>query len=353
MKNCKRGVTIAFCGLSLLIKPANAFVAFDFTETPGTFTQITEALDNLAQAKAQLTEMMDSLKAIGDSCMSITQFAPNFDDLTDGVLAANTTADTINNTLKTQVAVHDKLGKTLNTVDNAQKRMAEALVDQIEKGMKLAAVTTDANIILAENQLSYSYIEEEEEEGTDAAELEKSILALFENTQKENNQLTIGLNDVFDETINIMNKGADLNDEMLAKLSTKILVLHKDINKEKQEYFLSKLNKLKEREQRVSDWGITIAENAKDRFNAQYKEKLSDGINNYKKTILAYVEGNISKDEVIKAGAALKEISDSSADYADAKQLEEYKKEVLAVRQEAESLAKDITEFSKINTAES
>ena len=347
MKNCKRGITIAFCGLSLMIRPADAFVTFDFTETPGTFTQITEAMENLAQAKAQMTEMMNSLKAIGDSCMSITQFAPNFDSIADGLLAANTTADTLNSSLETQVAVQDKLDKTLNSIDGAQKRTAEALVNQIEKGMKLASVDVSNKIILAENQMSSQYIEEEEEESVDVAELEKNLSDMFENIQKDNNELSIGLNDVFDETINIMNKGSDLNDKVLENLSTKILVLEKEINKEKQEYFLGRLNELKTREQKVSDWGISIAEDAKDRYNRQYQEKIVDGINNYKKTVFAYVEGSISKEDVLGAGAMLKELTASFENYADAKQLDSYKTEVTAVRQEAEKLAQDITDYLK------
>lgn len=342
MKNCKKKITIAFCGLLLLVKPAQAFITLDFTEIKSVISQITTAVDNLQQVKAQMTEMMGSLKAIGDSCKTITQFAPNFDNLTDGILATNKATETLDSTLKTQLAAQNKLDETLGMVNTAQKRMATSLVDEIEKGMKLATKESVNNIVLAKNTVA---VEEEEEESYDVAELQKNLQKIFESTEEGNNQLNIGLNDVFDETLNIMNKGADINDEALDGLSELILRINKGISEEKREYFAARLNELKLREQEVSDQGLTIAEDAKAKYNRQYQEKIADGIRNYQKAVLAYVDDNLSKEELLKAGAILRETSSSKEVYADAELLAEYKTKVAAVRLEAEQLAKEITDF--------
>ena len=77
MGKCKRHTAIILCCASFLInKPAYAFwPVLDFGEIIPIVSNVTTSLDSLSQTKSQLTELKNSLKAIGDSIDTISQFS--------------------------------------------------------------------------------------------------------------------------------------------------------------------------------------------------------------------------------------------------------------------------------------
>jgi hypothetical protein len=184
-------------------------------------------------------------------------------------------------------------------------------------------------------------IEEEEEEII--SEKNDDIEAVFNNTKEESSQLVIQLNDTFDEALNSMNKGAAISQEKLTELSEALRALtEEDIDAKDKASLEKRLGELIEHSQKVSDWGVSIAENAKNKYNREYKDKILDGINNYQKVVQAYKKGNATKDDVTIAGATLKKSVSEVNAIPDKAIMVSYKREVGIVIEEARKLSEDI-----------
>jgi len=343
MINYKGKFAIVLCGSLLFMKPAQALIYLDLTEYPtGVIPQVTQAADALSNVKSQLSEMTNNLKAIGNVKQTIAQYGKDL--YNKGMqYAANNAVETINNTLETSVIAQDELNKTTDKVDSAQKVFAEVLVKQIESGMKLARNHFTESTQLAYNQNNFPLIEEEEEENIDIKQMQKGLIVVFENIKKESSQLSLELNDVYDEAISIMNRGADLNNKALAELLKKVDTSGNKLSEEQRVAIQTKLRDLISREQKISDTGIEIAEQNQTRYNKEYQEKMAEGINNYQNAVLAYTEGNITKEEVLKAGALFKNNVASIDVSSNKEQWLSYKQEITAVQKETAELAKEIS----------
>lgn len=188
---------------------------------------------------------------------------------------------------------------------------------------------------------SETEIEEEEEEVV--VDNSDDIEAVFNNTKEESSELVIQLNDTFDEALNSMNKGAALSQSKLTELSEALRTLtEEDIDAKDKASLEKRLGELIEHSQKVSDWGVSIAENAKERYNREYKDKILDGINNYQKVVQAYKKGNATKDDVTIAGATLKKTVSGVDVTPDKAIMVSYKREVGQVVEEARKLSEDI-----------
>ena len=189
-------------------------------------------------------------------------------------------------------------------------------------------------------------VEEEEEE---ISSYEEDIDITINNTREEVTQLTIQLNDVFDEALNNMNRKNALVQSRLTELSNALMSLKEDdIDAKDKSQLEKRLNSLIEHSQKVSDWGANIAESARNKYNTEYRDKILDGINNYQKVVHAYANGKATKDDVTIAGSLLRKSVSEINTAPDKAIMVSYKREVGNVISEAQKLGEDIKRIIEI-----
>ena len=189
-------------------------------------------------------------------------------------------------------------------------------------------------------------IEEEEEE---ISSYEEDTDITINNTREEVTQLTIQLNDVFDEALNNMNRENALVQSRLTELSNALMSLKEDdIDAKDKSQLEERLNNLIEHSQKVSDWGANIAESARNKYNTEYRDKILDGINNYQKVVHAYANGKATKDDVTIAGSLLRKSVSEINTAPDKAIMVSYKREVGNVISEAQKLGEDIKRIIEI-----
>ena len=113
------------------------------------------------------------------------------------------------------------------------------------------------------------------------------------------------MNDVLDTAINTLNKSSQKTNNILDKLE-KSIVETEQLEPEDKAEITQKVADIRVKYQNMADRAVILVENAKENYNAEYQNKLMDGISNYKKTIESYFRGDVSKDEVLKKGEELK-----------------------------------------------
>ena len=351
MRNCKLGITIAL-GCFLAAGQAKAFwPVFDFGEIPlGIITQIETAAENLSEMKAQISEMTENLRAIGDVRQTVAKFGKDLynesglDDL------AETTATIVDKNFAANTVIQDKVIEAAKAVNDTHKTIINTVISQIEKETKIATKDISEYIKLAQNEKYIPLIEEDEEEIVDTDKEKKNLKNYFETIRKENLQLYVKLNDLFESSINVMNDGADLNHQALSALGEALKETDQKIDeierKELQERTLNLLNK----EQENSDFGIGLMENEQTKYSKLYQEKIVENLNNYQKMVQAYLEGNISAQELRDAGKNLKAEVDAINIFEDNSIFSQYNKENIDIQNSTNKLAEDVKRIGKDNS---
>lgn len=352
MNNMKQGITAICCVLSLSLVSANSKaipvtdLIEDFVPVP---TEIVQAGMSLANAKNQLSQLQEGLDAMGGNSVKSFGLGENLraeDDEAEDM--ANNVSDTVKYALDTNIKAQGVLDEAGNAVDNAQQDIANSLVLKVESDMKLALKETPHNIYIAQNDITTVF--EEEEESVDIALEQNKINTLFNNVKEKSKQLNAELNDTYDETLSIMNQTADMNHKSLAALE-KFLKSAKEADADKLADLRVRVNDLMQREQLLSDKSVQAVENNKNQHNKDYQENIADGINNYQKIVQAYMSGDISKEEVLNAGAKLKQAVASSKTATTVS--DSYKKDIAAIQEETLALAKEVKSLYNIEDLDS
>jgi len=342
MNNIKYGITAICCGLSLsLVSEVSKAIPVtdlieDFVPLP---TEVVQGGCSLANAKNQLAQLQEGLNAMGGNSVKTFGLGENLraeDDEAEDM--ANNMSDTVKYALNTNIKAQTALAEAGSAVDSAQQDIANSLVRKIESDMKLAFKEAPSNIYIAQNDITIS-LEEEEEESVDVAAEQNKIDTLFNNVREKSKQLNTELNDTFDSTLNIMNQTADMNHKSLAALE-KFLKSAKEADADKLADLRVRVNDLMQREQLISDRTVQAIENNKNQHNKDYQENIADGINNYEKIILAYINGDVSKDEVLNAGSKLKQAVANSKTATTVS--DSYKSEVTSIQKETLALAEEV-----------
>lgn len=351
MSNIKQNIAVVCCGLTLSLIPEISKAMIPGSDLIESYVplpnEITQTATSLANAKNQLAQLKENLSAMGGDAVKAFDMGVSLraeDD--EGDEAANHVSETIKYAFDTNIKAQNILEQASSAVDNAQQDIANSLVQKVEKDMKLASNTTPHNIYIAQNEVSLS-LEEEEEESVDSSAEQDKINALFDGVKKESKQLNTELNDTFDSTLNIMNQVADMNHKSLTALE-KFLKSAKEADADKLAELRVRVHELIKKEQLVSDRNVQAIENNKNQHNKDYQENIADGINNYQKVVQAYINGDTSKDEVLAAGAKLKQAvanSKTATNVSDG-----YKNDIAAIQEETLALAKEVK--SLYNTEE-
>ncbi len=279
MKKCKLGTIIACCGVLFLCNTTNAIVVLDPGQMIPVPKEISNGITKFGEMKSALTNLKENLSAIGDKVNSISEF--NKDASKDNGKcknAATAANDRVMNNIKSIAVAQSGIANILKIAQSAKENLADGIVLQTEELI---------NIATAENN----------------AEIKANIAANFENVKELSSQLTENVNEAFDTALNTVNQNAQKSHEALTKLR-KVAMFEEKLNAEERDSW--RTNDLNNREQAVSDEGIGMIEVAHEQYNREYKEKFSDELNNYQKIVLAYADGNVDKEDVIKAGEQFK-----------------------------------------------
>lgn len=353
MSSIKQNIAVVCCGLSLSLAPeiSQAIpvtdLIEDFVPIP---TEMIQAGMSLANAKNQLSQLQEGLSAMGGDAVKAFDMGENLraeDD--EGEELADNVSKTVKYAFDTNIKAQNALDEASSAVDNAQQNIADSLVQKIEADMKLASNSATHNIYIAQNEIILS-LEEEEEESVDSSIEQNKFEALFNNMKEKSKQLNIELNDTFDNTLSIMNQTADMNHKSLVALE-KFLKTAKEADAGKLAALRVRVNDLMQREQAISDRNVQAIENNRNQYNKDYQENIADGINNYRKIVQAYISGDISKDEVLNAGAELKQaVANSKA----AKNVSDsYKNDIAAIQEETFALTKEVKSLYNIEELDS
>ena len=341
MRNCKLSITIAL-SCFLAASPAKAFwPVFDFAEIPaGIITQVLTSAQNLSEMKSQISELTENLRAIGDTCQTISQFRKDLymgDDTGD---VASATGVAVDKTLATSIVVQDKVITAANGVNDAHKAIINKVVSQIEQEIKVAAAET--SIKLAQNDIYTPYIEENEEEIVDTNKEKENLQNFFAAVKKENQQLYVKMNDLFESSISVMNDSADLNHQALSTLEQAIEKSEQKVNENERKELQERTAALLNREQENSDLGISLMESVQNKYSKQYQEKIADNLSNYQKMVQAYLDGNVTAQELREAGTNLKAEVNAIDIFDDSNIFAQYNKENAEVHDSTSKLVEDV-----------
>ena len=220
----------------------------------------------------------------------------------EGIDAANETKEKYDNTKK--------------EIDNTKKRIAKDLFDvEVE--------------------------EEEEEEEVSNKEIIDGVKYYFKSVQDENKKIAARLNDVLDMHINKLNKSAEFAEKSLTELEVGVSQSPNFSPKEKED-FSNRIIGIKDAHRKVYDWNIVLAEKTKEKYNKEFKNKILDGISNYEKITIAYINGDATKRDVEEVGLKVKQEARSMRVATDEKVIKQIKKEALKLKKDLIALSDDI-----------
>lgn len=328
-------------------EPAKAFwPVIDFGEVPGMVSGVSTGMGSLSGAVSQLNEMNDAFKAMGQSIDNIAQFGQDLRSTVTNIQdVANDTVDGVNENLGTDIKIPDDVNKGLNSANDALGDGLDSVINKtqdsinksneyIDKGSQDIVKAQDAAKKADEEmqklnekneaekakreqekqkqeqeQASEPVEEEEEEEEIPENEeiyvQQEEIMGNIEAFEEECKQIIAQMNDVLDTAINTLNKSSQKTNSILDKLEKSIAETEQLEPTDKEE-ITQKVADIRVKYQNMADRAVILVENAKENYNAEYQNKLMDGISNYKKTIESYFRGDVSKDEVLKKGEELK-----------------------------------------------
>lgn len=340
MRNCKLSITIAL-GCFLITNPAKAFFpVFDFAEMPaGVITQVLTSAQNLSEIKSQLAEMTENLRAIGDVRQTITQFSKSLYK-GKGSKTAEATMQAVEKAFAANTIAQDKAISAVNSINDAHKSIIDSMVSQIEQETKISSAETSNYIQLAQNDLSLPIVEEEEEETADINKEKENLQKYFDDVKKQNLDLYVKMNDLFESSISVMNESADLNHQAFLTLNNVIKDSGEEINATDRQQLEERTTALLNKDQENSDFGISLMEDIQANYSKQYHEKIADSINNYQKMVQAYIDGHITAQELKDAGNALKAGAEVAS--VDGQIFAQYNQENGRVQAETSKLVADV-----------
>lgn len=188
--------------------------------------------------------------------------------------------------------------------------------------------------------------EEEEEEISEKDALKAEFTEYFNEVRLENKKIHTQMNDILDMYINKLNENLALGNSIFEVFENNINEYQKMGEKEKQT-LLKRIADIKKKQQDIMERNISIAEDVKSNYNLEYKNKILDGLINYERIVVAYINGDISKEEVIKAGKKLKEDASTLAYAPDKNIMLNLKKELATIKKEVTKITKDIKKREK------
>jgi hypothetical protein len=188
--------------------------------------------------------------------------------------------------------------------------------------------------------------EEEEEEEISNEKIITSLKYYFKSVLEENKKIAGRLNDVLDMHINKLNKSAESADKSLTLLEKGISQSSNFSSKEKED-FANRIIDIKASHRKIYDWNIVLAENTKEKYNKEFKNKILDGISNYEKVAIAYLNGDATRKDVEKIGLKIKQDAKSMTTSTDMKVMKQIKTEALKLKQDLTKLSEDIKKIEQ------
>lgn len=346
-KISKYVVLVSF--ISILSKPTQAFwPVLDFGEITPIVSNVTTAIDTVNQAKSQLTELKNSISAIGENIKTIAAFGQ---DLKKSVKEA---ADQATGSLKF-VEANTGLNIEIPNIVNSNLKDVDGKFT-----LALNDITSETNSILSGNfeKVSQSVSEdvnmqieeeEEEEEISEEESLKKKqdeIVSKLEEFQKECSQVMVQMNDVLDASINTLNNAADKTKETLENLR-KTITLVEEADQASKDKIIKQIEELTKKQEKLSDSAIEVMEQVKENYNKEYQKKLIEGIDNYKKVIIKHFNGDASVEEVKRVGEELKEEIAKINIKVDTETLENIQRETEGIKASMQEIVKEVKEMKK------
>lgn len=343
MKKSKH-CSVALClGVLLSAGTADAFFpVFDFQEIVPVSKDVKTGADTITDLKKQISEMNQTLNAIGKETNTIANFSQNISAMDSK--SAGSAADNAGSTSSNSANAADKATSTAansikDTVDT-QKNMVDDYVNQTQQAV---GIKNDAVKMRQPAPVSISYLveEEEEEEEVTVSNVVEEISQLQEETLNEQKQMAVELNDVLEAQLTALHTSIAENiaafnelDETLQNMS--------QIKQEDRNRLHTRILEILQKQRETGDWAARIVESAKENYNREYNNVIKDGINNYTKKVVAYMNGDANKESVIEAGNQLKKDVEAINVTPDAGVLSELKKTSESVNKEVESMVLEI-----------
>lgn len=326
MTKTKQGLAVVLCGLWILCKPAYAlYPVFDFGEVIPVSSEVTTMAESLKNAKKQLMDIIDTKNAIGfGKRMAVFQKAlAKIDTVTQSVKSATS----VNKILDQQKSISSAIHNTVNSQVLKQAKVVTTAVDQVQTAINDGKIKPEIEEVSKDEAKEY-------------------VSNMFSDINDENKRIATEINDTLDSTLNTFNNNAEKNHQTLTELS-EILEQDENIEPEKKKELQNKLDNIIQKERALTDKGASIVEAEKDKYEGEYKTKVVDGINNYQKTVNAYIEGVISKDGVVEEGAQLKQAMENFEIKPDQTVLDSYQQEATDLGNEIDALAEEIKQLSQ------
>ena len=195
---------------------------------------------------------------------------------------------------------------------------------------------------------SLTYEEEEEEEEVDKDEIIAELKKYFASIQDENKKIASRLNDVLDMHINRLNTSAEKAEKSFAMLEAN-LDGNSNFSAKERTDFINRIVDLKARHQKVYDWNIILAEKVKENYNKEFKNKILDGLSNYEKVTVAYLNGSATLKDVNTVGMQVKNDARAMSIVTDKKVMAQIKKEAAKLRKDLIALSSDIKKIEDKN----
>lgn len=328
MISAKQQVAVILCCALLMPSPARALVpVFDFMESVPLFKQVSSTTKSLSNIKSQLSELTSTLTSLGTG-LNVTKFMDSLENVNDNIKGlSGSVQKAIKVTTNINDTARDKVDEAIMSVVGGQKELVNLLVDDVNT--------------LIENNKSVQTTEKEIDQ--DKTNKTKEIaLAMMKVHRQKSEEMTQELNDTIEDAAYVINKSADVSHKQLVNLQNALLSRKLKVDQKQKENAQSKETALMLQEQKVSDFGADMVEQAKNKYNQEYKNKLADGYNNYEKTVLAYFDGNATKDEVKQSGEILKEQASTMNVPTDKHLIKNYKEELQEIQRKTAELTDDI-----------
>lgn len=322
---------------------------FDFQEIIPIGKDVKTGVDTLKDLKTQLTEINNTLNAIGKEVGTIAGFAESISaiGIGDTQSATDNAKDTSTNNSNTIGQVTDNVSDTTENTLNTQKDMVDDYVNQTQQvvGIQNSKQNTQQinKNLISRDVLQFEEEEEEEEISVnDTEELEM----LQQETLAEQKQLSIELNDVLETQLTILNRSIATNVTAFEELD-KTLQSLPQLNETDKDKLHNRILQILQKQRDVSDWAIRIVESAKENYNREYNNVIKDGINNYGKVVVAYMKGDASRENVINSGNRLKQAVSAINVKPDSMVLTELKRAAADINKDVESLTVEINNILK------
>ena len=333
---------------------------------------VLDNVKNISNTMSQATA--DANKSIADigktGLVNTTSLQNNIDSInqkakeigtlsTNGLetLSTETTTEVLDKINQKQEEIKDKVQQTNKVLDEVDElgvvktSSVRSSLETISKGCdSISSTLTTSKNSLPKNK--GKVIEEEEEEvieeiDEDNDELSQKIEEIFNQTEREMEQISTQMLDSFNTSLYTLNKGSEANKFALNKLEKTLNLTTNTMKPEDTEKFNDRLQKIKTEEQKLSDKNVEIIESMQEDYKIEYKEKVKDSIENYKKVVKAYLDGTETKEEVKKAGEKLKKTVSTIDIKPDPDAFIKIEENIKKIQKETEELSDDIKNSMK------